>query len=185
MKLLKPQRVDATTGNLLQSIIAYTIPLILGTLVQTCFNAIDLAVLGNMADSKAVASVGAASMIIALLVNSFIGIAGGAKIILAHDFGAKNCSNFPDSKDAENKSPQKQAPAAVFETAAGGFAICSGLYLIRHVHCIVISQPSIFPCTHLISAFWSAKCTFARMPGSTSGNVTFCFTGFNAIFFAS
>ena len=90
MKLLKPQRVDATTGNLLQSIITYTIPLILGTLVQTCFNAIDLAVLGNMADSNAVASVGATSMIIALLVNSFIGIAGGAKIILAHYFGAKN-----------------------------------------------------------------------------------------------
>ena len=90
MKLIKPQRVDATTGNLLHSIIIYTIPLILGTLTQTCFNAIDLAVLGNMADSNAVASVGATSMIIALLVNSFIGIAGGAKIILAHYFGAKN-----------------------------------------------------------------------------------------------
>jgi len=94
MKLIKPQRVDATTGNLLHSIIIYTIPLILGTLTQTCFNAIDLAVLGNMADSNAVASVGATSMIISLLVNSFIGIAGGAKIILAHYFGAKNAEKL-------------------------------------------------------------------------------------------
>ena len=43
-----------------------------------------------MADSEAVASVGATSMIIALVVNSFIGIASGAKIILARLFGAKD-----------------------------------------------------------------------------------------------
>lgn len=90
MNLLKPQRIDATTGNLWKSIILYTIPLILGTLVQTCFNAIDLIVLGNMADSNAVASVGATTTIISLVVNSFVGIAGGSKIILAHYFGARN-----------------------------------------------------------------------------------------------
>ena len=90
MNLPKPRPIDATTGNLWSSIIAYTIPLILGTLVQTCFNAIDLMVLGNMADTNAVASVGATSMIISLLVNSFIGIAGGSKIILAHYIGARN-----------------------------------------------------------------------------------------------
>lgn len=90
MALIKTGKVDATVGPLWKSIVAYMIPLILGTLVQTCFNAVDLIVLGNLADSEAVASVGATSMIIALVVNSFIGIASGTKIVLARLFGAKD-----------------------------------------------------------------------------------------------
>lgn len=99
MNILKPQKIDATTGNLWKNIILYTIPLILGTLVQTCFNAIDLVVLGNMADTNAVASVGATSTIVALVLNSFIGIAGGSKIILARCFGAKNSSQIQSAVD--------------------------------------------------------------------------------------
>ena len=70
-------------------IFQYAIPLIIGTLIQTFFNAVDMIVLGNMADSSAVASVGATTSIVHLVVNSFVGIAGGAKVILAHQFGAK------------------------------------------------------------------------------------------------
>lgn len=90
MNSKRSQKIDATTGNLWKSIVLYTVPLILGTIVQTCFNAIDLIILGNMADSNAVASVGATTNITYLVVNSFIGIAGGAKIILAHLFGARD-----------------------------------------------------------------------------------------------
>ena len=57
MSLLKAKNIDATTGPLLKKIIIYTIPLILSTLIQQLFNAIDIVVLGNMADSTAVASV--------------------------------------------------------------------------------------------------------------------------------
>lgn len=99
MSQTKTQKIDATIGNLLNSIIKYVIPLIIGTLVQNCFNAIDLIVLGNMADSNAVASVGATSMIVSLVVNSFIGIVGGSKIILAHQFGAKNSAQIKKTVD--------------------------------------------------------------------------------------
>ena len=90
MKLFRGNVVDATTGSIWKAIFAYSIPLIIATLIQTCFNAIDLAVLGNMADSSAVASVGATSTIVALMVNLFIGISGGCKIVLSHHFGAKD-----------------------------------------------------------------------------------------------
>ncbi len=69
-------------------IIIYAIPLILSMLVQQLFNAIDIVVLGNMADSAAVASVGATSSIVALLVNSFVGISGGSRVVLARQIGA-------------------------------------------------------------------------------------------------
>lgn len=99
MKFLRAGKIDATQGNLWKLIFLYAIPLILGTLVQSCFNAVDLIVLGNMADSNAVASVGATTSITSLVVNSFIGIGAGAKIILAHQFGAKNSAQIKRTVD--------------------------------------------------------------------------------------
>jgi len=99
MGILKAQTIDATTGNLWKNMIIYSIPLIIGTLIQNCFNAIDLVVLGNMADFNAVAAVGATTTIVCLVVNSFIGIVGGSKIILAHQFGAKKSISIRKTVD--------------------------------------------------------------------------------------
>ena len=73
--------------------IAYAIPLILSGLVQTMFNAADMAVLGafdKSADSSAVGAVGATGAIVGLLVNSFIGLSGGTNVLLARSVGAKD-----------------------------------------------------------------------------------------------
>ena len=93
MAFLKPQNIDATTGPLLKKIIIYTIPLILSTLIQQLFNAIDIVVLGKMADSTAVASVSATSAIVALIVNTFVGVSTGTRVVLARYVGAKDEKN--------------------------------------------------------------------------------------------
>jgi len=91
MKLLSGKRIDATQGPLFKSILLYAFPLILSTLIQHCFNSVDLIVLGQLTEnSNATAAVGATSAITSLLVNTFVGIASGAKIILARQFGAKD-----------------------------------------------------------------------------------------------
>lgn len=94
MNFLKAKNIDATTGVLWKKIILYTIPIILGAVVQNCFNAVDLIVLGNLADSTAVAAIGATTSITYLLVNSFIGIATGAQLILSRMFGARDNSGI-------------------------------------------------------------------------------------------
>lgn len=99
MNRTNSRNVDATTGNLWKLIFVYAIPLILGTLIQTCFNSVDLMVVGNMADSNALASVGATTSIVHLMVGSLTGIAGGSKIILAHNFGAKNSAQIKATVD--------------------------------------------------------------------------------------
>ena len=88
--MLAKKNIDATKGPVLRLIILYSIPLILSTLIQTLFNAVDVAVLGNMADSTSVASVGATSAIFHLMVNGFVGISSGLKILLARYIGAKD-----------------------------------------------------------------------------------------------
>ena len=91
MHLLRKNRnIDATEGPLLKNIIIYTIPLIISSLIQTLFSAIDMAVLGNMADTSSVASVGATGAITSLIVNSCIGLSAGTKIILARYIGSRD-----------------------------------------------------------------------------------------------
>ncbi len=90
MLLLKRKSIDATQGALVPLILAYALPLILSTLIQSLFNAVDLAVLGQMASTSAVASVGATSSTTALIVSSFVGLSSGSKIIMARQIGMKD-----------------------------------------------------------------------------------------------
>lgn len=84
------KKVDITGGPLMRSILTYAVPIMLGSFIQVAFNAADLAVVGNMADENAVASVGATTVITSLLVTSFIGLSAGATAILARCIGQRN-----------------------------------------------------------------------------------------------
>ena len=88
MKLWKPKDIDVTGGPLFSSIVRYSIPVMLATFLQTLFNAVDIMVLGNMADKVAVASVGATSVIVSLCVMAFVGLSAGTSILLSRYFGA-------------------------------------------------------------------------------------------------
>ena len=90
---MRKRNIDFTAGKLTPLIITYAIPLILSGLVQTFFNAADMAVLGafdKSADSSAVGAVGATGAIVGLLVNSFIGLSGGTNVLLARSVGARD-----------------------------------------------------------------------------------------------
>ena len=83
----KIKTVDMLHGNLFRAIVSFSIPILLIGLIQQLFNAIDIMVLGYLADTEAVAAVGATSTIIHLMVNVAFGISNGAKIILARLMG--------------------------------------------------------------------------------------------------
>ncbi|MBE6610105.1 MAG: MATE family efflux transporter [Ruminococcaceae bacterium] len=88
--MFKIKEINSTEGPLVPSIIKYAIPIAIGALVQVLFNSADIMVLGNFANSVAVAAVGATTPIVGLVVNSFVGLAGGTNVILAHSVGAKD-----------------------------------------------------------------------------------------------
>jgi putative MATE family efflux protein len=74
-------------GKLFKGILSFSIPLLFIGLIQQLFNAVDIIVLGELADTNAVAAVGATSTIIHLMVNIAYGVSSGAKIILARLMG--------------------------------------------------------------------------------------------------
>lgn len=88
--MIKTRRIDATTGPIVPQIFRYALPLILTTLLQSLFNAVDLAVLGNMADSNAVASVGATSSSYSLMMTLFVSFSAGIRVLLARFVGERS-----------------------------------------------------------------------------------------------
>lgn len=88
--MLKTKRIDATSGPLIPQIIKYALPLLLTTLLQNLFNAVDLMVLGNMADSQAVASVGATSTSFSLMMTLFVSFSAGIRVLLARFVGERS-----------------------------------------------------------------------------------------------
>ncbi len=89
-EMLKIKSARILDGPIISSILIYSIPLMISTLLQVLFNAADLAVVGNMADGNSIASVGATSPIVSLCVTSAVGLASGISIILSRCLGAKD-----------------------------------------------------------------------------------------------
>lgn len=80
-------------GRITPTIISFSIPIIIGSLVQVMFNMADQIVLGQMAGTVAVAAVGACGTVCTLIVNFFCGLAGGVTILLARFLGAGEADN--------------------------------------------------------------------------------------------
>ena len=76
-------------GPILPSIISYTVPIILTSLLQLLFNAADLVIVGRFRGSLSVAAVSATSSLIMLIINLFIGLSVGAGVTVAHAMGGK------------------------------------------------------------------------------------------------
>ena len=99
MKMSLGKRVDATQNGIIRGIIIYAIPLVISALIQNAFNAVDLAVLGQMANEEAVAAIGTTSSIVYLFLNAFIGLSNGAKMIMSRLFGEKNAEGIKNNAD--------------------------------------------------------------------------------------
>ena len=89
MKRMKRFNRSMLQGPLLPSIISYTIPIILTSLLQLLFNAADLVIVGRYRGSLSVAAVSATGALINLIINLFIGLSVGSGVSVAHALGGK------------------------------------------------------------------------------------------------
>ena len=82
--------IDMCSGNLLPKIIRYSIPLMLASILQLLYNAVDIIVVGRFVGSAELAAVGSTSSLINLTINAFVGLSIGSSIILGQSIGARN-----------------------------------------------------------------------------------------------
>ena len=86
----KATQIDMINGPVLKKLLLYAIPLMLSGILQLLFNAADMVVVGRWAGGDAFAAVGASAPLTGLLVNIFIGFAGGASVLVAQSYGSRN-----------------------------------------------------------------------------------------------
>lgn len=79
-----------TTGRLLPILIKFTIPLILGNLLQLTYNAIDSIIVGRFVGSGALAAVGTSNPLMTLVILFLQGISLGAGILTGTMYGARD-----------------------------------------------------------------------------------------------
>lgn len=79
-----------TEGNIWRKIIFFSIPMILGNLLQQMYNAVDSVIVGNYVGSNALAAVGSSTSIINLLIAFSMGASAGAGVVVSQFIGAGN-----------------------------------------------------------------------------------------------
>jgi len=84
----KKYSMNTTEGPIFPKIVSFTIPLILSSILQLLFNAVDMVVAGRFAGKNALAAIGSTSSLINLLVNVFMGLSVGGNVLVARFFGS-------------------------------------------------------------------------------------------------
>lgn len=83
------QKVDMLSGGLFKKIILFTIPIMMQGLLQSVYNAADLAIVGQFTEngSDAVAAVGSTTSIYNVMIGLFMGLSVGVDVVSSHLFG--------------------------------------------------------------------------------------------------
>lgn len=75
-------------GTIMDKLVSFSLPLMLSSILQLMFNAVDIIVVGRFSGSQALAAVGSTTALINIFTNLFIGISLGANVLAARYFAA-------------------------------------------------------------------------------------------------
>ena len=78
-----------TSGSIYRHLIAYSVPIFLGRMMQMLYNIADAIVVGRFIGTEAMAAVGATGMITNITLYLFLGFSVGAGTLVGQVFGAK------------------------------------------------------------------------------------------------
>lgn len=86
--MAKDMTKDMTQGSPMKLILGFSIPILLGTLFQQCYNIVDTVIVGRFLGVDSLAAVGATGSVNFLTIGFCVGICSGFAIPLSHKFGA-------------------------------------------------------------------------------------------------
>lgn len=80
---------DLTTGSTTRHLVSFSIPFVLGNILQLTYNAVDSIIVGKFSGKEALAAVGTSNPIMTILILGISGICIGASVLMSELFGAK------------------------------------------------------------------------------------------------
>lgn len=128
--------MNLTEGPLFKQTVAFTVPILLSGLLQLCFNAADMIVVGRFASAQSLAAVGSTGSLCNLIVTIFMGLSVGANVIVANHFGAK-----------DRKGVSRAAHTAVTVSLFGGLLMMAiGLFAAKPMLMLMqVPEESVLP----------------------------------------
>lgn len=88
---------DLITGNELKGMLLFSLPLILGNLLQQLYNVVDTLVVGRFIGSEALAAVGSSYTIMVFITSINLGLCMGSGVVFALFFGGKQMDDMKTS----------------------------------------------------------------------------------------
>ena len=85
---------DLTVGGITPTLLRFTMPMMLGSLMQQCYNIADTLIVGRCIGSGALAAVGSAYSLMTFLISVLLGLAMGSGTVFSLQFGAGNMSGL-------------------------------------------------------------------------------------------
>ena len=89
--------VDMTEGNIVNHIIMFALPLLVGNIFQQLYNTVDTWVVGNYVSGEAFSAVGSVGPIINMLIGFFMGLSSGAGVVISQFYGARKYDKVHDT----------------------------------------------------------------------------------------
>ena len=90
-------KIDMLHGNVMGSLLRFSVPLVLTGWLQTFFSSADSLVVGRYAGSAALAAVGSTFVFVMLIVCFFGGVSAGVTVCAANDAGANDPESFRET----------------------------------------------------------------------------------------
>lgn len=89
--------IDMCNGSIMDKLISFSIPLMLSSILQLLFNAVDIVVVGRFSGSQALAAVGSTSALISMFINLFIGVSLGANVLAARFYASGRAKEMSET----------------------------------------------------------------------------------------
>ena len=84
------ERNEIVEGVIWKQLLLFFFPILIGSFFQQLYNTVDTIIVGQYVGKEALAGVGATGNVINLWLGFFIGLAGGASVIISHFYGARD-----------------------------------------------------------------------------------------------
>ena len=84
---MKSKGIDFCSGNIVKQLLLFSIPIVMGELLQNLYNSADAIVVGNFVSKQALAAVSICVGPSDLMVGFFNGMSMGSSVVVAQSFG--------------------------------------------------------------------------------------------------
>ena len=89
-------KLDLTNGSILKSLILFSLPMILGNILQQFYNIADTLIVGQVLGKDALAAVGSAYSLMTFLTSVFLGLSMGAGALFSIYYGKQEKTKLKD-----------------------------------------------------------------------------------------